>query len=188
MNLFQIFDWVQFMRLSGQLQLLNTGNSGEGNSEHLTCMKNDVYQLSQQERETVQQLTASKLPSNMTAKRYFSLRCECQRTGKEILYKAEELSFSDSVVILNTNRHLPKVGVVKHFISLVGLDTSCFITLKVFRTTQFDKDSGLLFVSTSNFDEQTVYPRNISGPCVTAVDSQPNILWVINAHRGNLIM
>jgi hypothetical protein len=56
----QIFVWVQFMQLSGQLKILNTANC-HGNSEDLKCMEKE-HQLSKEEQASLEKSYGVKLP------------------------------------------------------------------------------------------------------------------------------
>lgn len=88
------------------------------------------------------------------------MKYRCTIGDKEVQYK------TDSVVTSNMHTDTPpKVGIMKHFVLLPNLNS--FVTLKVFKTTNEDKNSGLLNIDmSSEHFEKSVWPKNISGPCV----------------------
>ena len=187
--LFQIFDWVQYMSLSGQLPSIDVNAVDEYNAQsHPKEAKssNLRYQLTTQEVQDLNAHCGNALPLDhaLCCIQFFSI--EKKVHGKSYVWKAQNVDSSltkhvSSVVQVHNGR-TKHVGRVIHFLALQGFGINGeFATIEIFDVFGHDPDSCLHFVNTSSSNVTTVPFEFLSVPLVTALDDdEPFVWWLLN--------
>lgn len=180
---YQLFDWVQFMKLSGRLLPLDVDT--ENNNKETPS---NQYQLTKQETEDLVGCGAFSLATDreQDVKRTFSM--EKQLHGKTSVLKSFTLDsgavVSSVVNISCADQDKAQIGRIIHFLTmhdqLSGKETE-FVTIKLYTSCKQDLESLLYYVDTTLFEMKTVVFNCLSFPLVTAVDDEnESLLWILN--------
>lgn len=180
---YQLFDWVQFMKLSGCLLPLDVDT--ENNNKETPS---NQYQLTKQETEDLVGCGAFSLATDreQDVKRTFSM--EKQLHGKTSVLKSFTLDsgavVSSVVNISCADQGKAQIGRIIHFLTmhdqLSGKETE-FVTINLYTSCKQDLESLLYYVDTTLFEMKTVAFNCLSFPLVTAVDDEnKSLLWILN--------
>ena len=146
--LFQVFDWVHYMVLSGNLPSFDVDSVVENE----TAKPATNYQLTTQDIRDLNVYCDNVLPLHPTnCSQFFSI--ERKVHGKSHVWRAQKLDSSDnkhvsSVVLVNYG-NAKHVGRVVHFLSLPvsGINRE-FATTEIFSDFEQNPESCLYFVNT----------------------------------------
>ena len=178
---FQVFDWVHYMVLSGNLPSFDVDSVVENE----TAKPATNYQLTTQDIRDLNVYCDNVLPLHPTnCNQFFSI--ERKVHGKSHVWRAQKLDSSDdkhvsSVVLVNYG-NAKHVGRVLHFLSLPvsGINRE-FATTEIFSDFEQDPESCLYFVNTLSSHVTTLPFEFLSVPLVTAADDDSaSILWLLN--------